>query len=83
MQNIKSFHPGVYIKESLEAMNLSLEEFSKHTGILKKDLDLIINEQADVTNSIAYKLADFFDNSINFWINLQNQYNTYTNSKNL
>ena len=36
MQNIKSFHPGVYIKESLEAMNLSLEEFSKHTGILKK-----------------------------------------------
>ena len=36
MQNIKSFHPEVYIKESLEAMNLSLEEFSKHTGILKK-----------------------------------------------
>lgn len=78
MANIKRFHPGVYIKETLEAMEMTAREFSARTGISERTLSAIINGNGDITFDIAYKLSLYFDNSVNYWTNLQNQYNLYT-----
>mgnify|MGYP000971445949 FL=1 len=78
MANIKRFHPGVYIKETLEAMEMTAREFSARTGISERTLSAIINGNEDITFDIAYKLSLYFDNSVNYWTNLQNQYNLYT-----
>jgi len=78
MANIRRFHPGMYIKEILEAMEMTAREFSARTGINERTLSTIINGNEDITFDIAYKLSLYFDNSVNYWTNLQNQYNLYT-----
>ena len=78
MANIRRFHHGMYIKETLEAMEMTAREFSARTGIYERTLSAIINGNEDITFDIAYKLSLYFDNSVNYWTNLQNQYNLYT-----
>ena len=77
MMNIKAFHPGIYIKDSLDVMEMTSKEFSARTGISERTLSSIITGKGDITFEVAYKLAEFFDNSVNFWTNLQNQYDIY------
>ena len=78
MANIRRFHPGIYIKETLEAMEMTARDFSARIGISERTLSAIINGNGDITFNIAYKLSLYFDNSANYWTNLQNQYNLYT-----
>lgn len=78
MANIRRFHPGMYIKETLEAMEMTAREFSARTGIYERTLSTIINGNEDITFDIAYKLSLYFDNLVNYWTNLQKQYNLYT-----
>ncbi len=77
MSNIRKFHPGVYIQDSLEAMHMTAKEFSSRTGISERTLSPIINGKADITFEVALKLALYFDSSVDVWTNLQNQYNLY------
>lgn len=77
MSNIRRFHPGVYIKESLEVMEITASEFSARTGISERTLSAVINGKGAITFEIAYNLSAFFGNSVNYWINLQNIYDLY------
>ena len=77
MMNIKRFHPGIYIKDSLEVMEMTAREFSYRTGISERTLSSIINGNGSITFDVAYKLSQYFDNSIEFWTNLQNNYDLY------
>ena len=77
MMNIRRVHPGIYIKESLDAMEMTAREFSARTGISERTLSSIINGNGDITFDVAYKLSSYFDNSISYWTNLQTQYNIY------
>ena len=77
MANIRRVHPGVYIKESLLAMEMTAKEFSVRTGISERTLSSIINGSGDITYDVAFKLATYFDNSITYWTNLQTQYKVY------
>ena len=83
MGNIRRAHPDVYIKNSLEAMKITAKEFAARTGISERILSSIINGSGDVTSDIAYKLSLYFDNSINYWINLQTQFYNYKKVKNI
>lgn len=77
MGGIKRFHPGVYLKETIDVLDLTIDEFSVKTGISKDDLSLIVAEKMSITLDIAEKLAKYFDNSTNYWLNLQKQYDEY------
>ena len=77
MRNIKCYHPGLYIKESLEAMRMTAKEFAFRTGISERTLSPIIKGKGRVTFDVALKLATYFDNSIEYWLNLQNSYDLY------
>ena len=56
-------HPGEILKEYLEGSHLKLDEFSA-----------VIDGQASITKDIASELALHFDTSVEFWLNLQMQY---------
>jgi len=71
------FHPGEYVSDALEAMNMTQNEFSLRSGISEKNLSTLINGKSDITFEVAEKLADFFHNSIDFWTNLQNRYDSF------
>lgn len=77
MEGIKRFHPGVYLKDTIDVLDLTIDEFSVKTGISKDDLSLIVDEKMNITLDIAEKLAKYFDNSTNYWLNLQKLYDKY------
>ncbi len=77
MVNTRKFHPGEHLKDSLAALEMTAKEFSTRTGISERTISALINGNGDITFDIAYKLANFFDTSIDLWTNLQNQYNLY------
>lgn len=77
MMNIKRFHPGVYLKDELEVLNMTASEFSLRTGISERTLSGLFNQNGSITFDIAYKLSNYFGNSISFWTNLQNSYDLY------
>lgn len=77
MEGIKRFHPGVYLKDTIDVLDLTIDEFSLRTGISKDDLSLIVAEKMSITLDIAEKLAKYFDNSTNYWLNLQKLYDKY------
>ena len=81
MANIRKIHPGEFIKDSLEAMEMTSKEFSMRTGISERTLSAVLNGNGNITFDIAFKLASFFDNSITFWTNLQTQYDMYLKSQ--
>ena len=80
-RTIRRYHPGEYIKDALEALDMTAKEFSLRTGISERMLSGIIKGECDITFDTAFKLSEYFDNSINFWTNLQNQYNSFLNEQ--
>lgn len=68
---MKTLHPGIYIKEILKTSKITPKEFVDKTGIPE---DVLLGNM-DITYDVAYKLSLYFDNSINFWLNLQKNYN--------
>ena len=74
---IRRYHPGTYLKESLEAMDMTAKEFSIRTGISERSLSSFMAGKTDISFDLASKLAAFFGNSPNVWINLQTSYDTY------
>ncbi|MCR5741127.1 MAG: HigA family addiction module antidote protein [Gammaproteobacteria bacterium] len=83
MGNIKRFHPGTYIKDSLDALEMTSKEFSIRTGISERTLSSIINGNGSITFDVAYKLSQYFDTSITYWTNLQTEYYLYLKSEEL
>lgn len=76
-RRLKRYHPGVYVRDALNDLNMSSKEFSIRSGISERTLSDLINEKGGITFDIAIKLAEFFKTSINVWTNLQNAYDAY------
>lgn len=74
---IKRYHPGVYLKEALEAMDMTAKEFSIRTSISERSLSSFMAGKTGISFELASKLGSFFGNSPSVWINLQTSYDTY------
>lgn len=76
--NIKKVcHPGFYLKEYLEEIQMTQDEFSKRLGISGKQVSLIISENASITADIAFKLSKLIGTSTEMWLALQAKYDIY------
>lgn len=73
----KAFHPSVYLKDFIDDWEISQDEFAIRLGITGKQLSLILNEEANITTDIAYKLSKLLGTSIEMWLNLQRNYDIY------
>lgn len=74
-------HPGVYIKDAIDELGLSQSEFALRTGLSIKNVSTLLNGESNITFDVAVKLAGFFHNSVEGWINLQTKYNLFLNEK--
>ncbi len=68
-------HPGVYIKDAIDELGLTQSEFALKSGLSIKNVSTILTGESDITFDIAVKLSNFFHNSIDGWLDLQNKYN--------
>ena len=74
-KDITAFHPGYYVEEAIQDMNISQSDLAKRLGISEKTLSLFIDGQIDISYNLANKLSMVLGTSIQFWFNLQRTYN--------
>lgn len=71
-----AFHPGYYIREIVENSGLTQEDFAKRLDTTPKNLSLLIRGEQSLSIDIAMKLSRMIGTSVNYWLNLQNAYDT-------
>ncbi|MBS7009096.1 HigA family addiction module antitoxin [Anaerostipes sp.] len=69
-----AFHPGEYIRDLIEEMELTQSEFAKRLNVSDKVLSELINCKTPMNKDIAEKLAAMMGTSVTVWLNLQLAY---------
>lgn len=78
MQGLEPTHPGEVLREDvLPSLPLSKTEVAARLGISRQTLHALLAEEASVTHGLALRLARLFNNSPQFWLNLQNAYSLH------
>lgn len=75
-ENKIAFHPGYYIKEYIEEIGLTQEDFANRLGTTPKNISYIIRGEQSISIDIANKLSRMSGTSVKYWLNLQNEYDT-------
>ena len=73
-KDIVAFHPGYYIADIIDDMEISQNEFATRMGTTVETLSKLINGQANISNDLATKLSIMLGTSVEVWQNLQNTY---------
>jgi antitoxin HigA-1 len=71
-------HPGeMLLKEFLEPMQITQQTLAQEIGVPYQRVNELVNGKRGVTPSTALRLAKYFGNSPDFWLNLQNNWEVY------
>ncbi|TAK44087.1 MAG: addiction module antidote protein, HigA family [Betaproteobacteria bacterium] len=69
-----AIHPGQHLAEQLKELGMSAAELGRRLKVPTNRITGILNGQRAVTGDSALRLAHFFGNSPEFWLNLQKLY---------
>ncbi|WP_286810066.1 MULTISPECIES: HigA family addiction module antitoxin [unclassified Marinobacter] len=70
-----STHPGVIlVKEFLEPLGLTQKALADHLGVPVQRINEIARGKRGITPDTAWLLAEAFNTSPEFWLNLQSTY---------
>jgi addiction module HigA family antidote len=69
-----AIHPGEHLAEQLTELGMSAAELGRQLKVPTNRITGILNGQRAVTGDSALRLAHFFGNSAEFWLNLQKVY---------
>ena len=67
-------HPGRLLKRELVARGLSANQLALDLGVPSGRIVDILNERRSITADTAIRLGHYFENSAQFWLDLQSQY---------
>ncbi len=67
-------HPGRLLLRELRARELSANRLALNLGVPSGRITDIINGRRSITADTALRLAYYFGNNPQFWLNLQGQY---------
>jgi antitoxin HigA-1 len=71
-------HPGTILREEfLEQMNISAYRLAVDLGVSPPTVNDIVREKRGITPEMAVRLAKYFGNTEQFWLNLQDAYAVY------
>lgn len=69
-----AIHPGRHLAEQLKALGMSAAELGRQLKVPTNRITGILNGERAITGDSALRLAHFFRNSPEFWLNLQKLY---------
>ncbi len=72
--NLPPIHPGEFLKEILDELNISQAEFSRTIGISPMRISHVIQGNRPVTAELALLFGKAFGQTPQYWINLQTAY---------
>jgi addiction module HigA family antidote len=75
MKKITPVHAGeILLEEFMQPYGLSQNALAKALHVTPRRINEIVNKKRAITADTALRLAKFFGNSAEFWMNLQNRY---------
>ena len=75
MERLRNIHPGEILQEEfLEPFGVSAYRLSKEIHIPQTRISQIIHGKRRITANTALRLSEFFGNSAQFWMGLQDDY---------
>ena len=75
MKKISPVHAGeILLEEFMQPLELSQNALAKSLHVTPRRINEIVNEKRSITPDTALRLARFFGNSAEFWMNLQNKF---------
>ena len=75
MKKISPVHAGeILLDEFMQPLELSQNALAKALHVTPRRINEIVNEKRSITPDTALRLAKFFGNSAEFWMNLQNRF---------
>lgn len=79
MNKIAPVHAGeILLEEFMQPLGLSQNALAKALHVTPRRINEIVNGKRSITADTALRLAKFFGNSAEFWMNLQNRYDLET-----
>ena len=79
MKKIAPIHAGeILLEEFMQPLGLSQNALAKALHVTPRRINEIVNGKRSITADTALRLAKFFGNSAEFWMNLQNRYDLET-----
>ena len=69
-----AIHPGEHLAEQLAELGMSAAELGRQLKVPTNRITGILNGQRAISGDTALRLAHFFGNSAEFWLNLQKIY---------
>lgn len=72
--NIVAYHPGYYVKDMIEDLDITQDELSKRLDVTSKYMSDFINGKSKLSEDMALKLSKVFGTSIELWLNLNKKY---------
>lgn len=69
-----AFHPGSYIEDVIDDLNMTQKEFAERLDINPKVLSELVNGETNLSSEVALKLEKLTGVEYQSWMNLQNSY---------
>jgi addiction module HigA family antidote len=80
---LQPIHPGDYLAELLEEMNISQAMFARTIGVSPMRISHVIKGKRPVTAELALLFAKAFEQTPQYWLNLQSSYDLKAAEKNI
>ena len=80
---MKAIHPGRILKRELKARSLSANKLALALRVPSGRITQILNGDRGISAESALRLALFFGNNPQFWMNLQTRYELTTTEQKL
>ena len=77
-RGLPAIHPGEFLGEILEEMDISQAEFARAIGVSSMRISHILKGSRPVTAELALLFGRAFDQSPQYWLNLQASYDLKT-----
>lgn len=73
-KNLIAFHPGTYVEELVNDLNITQSEFADRLGTSAKTVSKVIKGEDRISRDLANKLSKLSGISVKTWLNLQSNY---------
>src|SRR5271168_438868 len=71
IDNLPPIHPGRFLRDELEALDLSARKFAAHIRVPHYAVSRIMNGERSISAQMAIRLGQAFGTTPQYWLNLQ------------
>ena len=74
IDNLPPVHPGSFLRDELEALDVSARKFAAHIHVPHNAVTGIMNGERSISAQMAIRLGQAFGTTPQYWLNLQSIY---------